>query len=87
MYFVYLLQSEKDNSIYLGYTENLKRRLKEHNSGGSNFTKTKKPWTLIYCECFRIKQDAITREKKLKLHGKGLSELKKRLEFSLKNRK
>ncbi len=83
MHFVYLLQSRKDFSFYVGQTVDLKNRLKEHNDGKTYSTKNKIPWELIYCECFRSKKDALIREKKLKHHGKGISELKKRLENSV----
>jgi predicted GIY-YIG superfamily endonuclease len=50
MYYVYILKSLKDESLYFGSTENLKKRLDEHSTGKSIYSATKKPYTLIwYC--------------------------------------
>lgn len=51
-YYVYILQSQKNNSLYIGYTSNLKKRLKEHNSGLSQATKPLAPYELIFYEAF-----------------------------------
>lgn len=77
-YYVYLLQSELDNSWYIGYTNEIGRRLTEHNSGKSYYTKRKMPWKLIYYEVSFNKLDAIAREKYLKT-GMGRRFLKNRL--------
>ena len=66
MYQVYLIQSLKNNYIYVGFTNNLKRRLKEHNAGLTLSIKNWQPFKLIYCETYIVKEDAITREKYLK---------------------
>ena len=68
-YYVYLLQSELDKSTYIGYCRNLKKRLLEHNSGKSQYTKSKKPYRLIYFEGYLNKADAIKREISLKKQG------------------
>jgi len=65
-YFVYVLQSEKDNQFYVGYTKDLKERLKLHNDGHVQSTKNRKPVVLIYCEFCLNQQDATHREKYLK---------------------
>lgn len=39
MYFVYILKSKKDKSLYVGYTNNIEHRLEEHNKGAVNYTK------------------------------------------------
>jgi putative endonuclease len=83
MYYVYILQSKLDKSFYVGSTNDISRRIKEHNSGKSRFTSLKKPWLLVYFEGFLSKTDALKREKKLKHHGKGLAELKKRFASGL----
>ena len=65
-YFVYILQSIKDNTFYKGYTTDIERRLNEHNSGKSQYTKNKTPWKLIYLEECTDKTAALKREKSLK---------------------
>ena len=65
-YYVYVLKSEKDSSLYIGYTNDLKRRFKEHNNGLNFSTGHKKPWKLIYYEARLNIEDAKRREKYLK---------------------
>ena len=62
-YYVYMLKSiEKKPVTYVGYTNNLKKRFKLHNSGkGSKFTRGRN-WKLIYKESFKSKNKAISRE-------------------------
>ena len=63
MYYVYMLKSRGIKSVtYVGYTNNLKKRISLHNSGkGAKFTRGRK-WTLIYKEKFKSKKEAISRE-------------------------
>jgi putative endonuclease len=68
MFFVYILLSQKDNHRYIGFTDNLNRRLSEHNSGKVKSTKNRKPFELIYFEQFESKHDAMMREKFFKTH-------------------
>ncbi len=65
-YYVYILQSLKNNSLYIGYTSDLRKRLKEHNSGKSKATKPFRPYKLIFYEAFLNKTDAENREEYLK---------------------
>tara|TARA_B100000575_G_C22884301_1_gene514990 strand:+ start:461 stop:724 length:264 start_codon:yes stop_codon:yes gene_type:complete len=62
-YYVYMLISKGNKPVsYIGYTNNLKNRIKLHNSGkGAKFTRGRK-WKLIYKEKFRSKNKAISRE-------------------------
>jgi len=86
-FYVYLLESLDRKSWYIGYLDNLKRRLAEHNNGkGGQTTRTKK-WRLIYSEGYLNKFDALGREKFLK-SGSGRRHLKKQLDnyLGLKNR-
>lgn len=83
MYYVYIVQSEQ-NKIYCGSTNNLRRRLKEHNSGKSFSTKGY-TWKLKYYEAYFFEKDARTREKQLKYHGQALAQLKRRLKNSIKS--
>lgn len=75
MYYVYILKSQKNAKLYVGYTNDLKRRIKEHNNGNSTFTSQNGPWKLIYYEAFMSKLDAIREEKFLK-SGKGRERVK-----------
>jgi len=81
MFYVYLLKNE-EKSIYIGCTNDLKRRLSEHNLGKSDFTKGHK-WEVVYYEAYKSKDDAFEREKKLKQHGYGKRHLKSRCRRSL----
>ncbi|GAB4248257.1 MAG: GIY-YIG nuclease family protein [Ekhidna sp.] len=65
-YWVYILKSEKDSSFYIGYTNNLSRRLNQHNAGKSRYTSKKLPWKIVYSEIFDSKTEAIRRELFLK---------------------
>jgi len=58
VYYVYILQSEKDKSCYAGVTADLKRRIAEHNNGGSKYTNSKRPYRLIWYGAFYDKQRA-----------------------------
>lgn len=69
MYYVYLIQSEKDKSLYIGFCSNIKERLIEHNKGKSTFTKNRRPYKLIYFEGYLNKTDARKREISLKKQG------------------
>jgi putative endonuclease len=64
MFYVYLLQSLKNQKIYVGFTsKNPKNRTKEHNKGSNKFTRDNGPWRLVYYETFSCKQCAKNREK------------------------
>lgn len=78
-YYIYVLRSIKDGKFYTGYTDNLKRRLEEHNSGKVTSTKNRAPFELIYFEGCKNQQDATHREKYLKTSG-GKRYLKQRLD-------
>ena len=84
MYKVYLLRSKKNGSFYIGYTNDIDRRLKEHNSGMVEYTRKYKPWVLIYYESFISLEDAKGREKNLKSFGKAYGQLKRRIMNSLR---
>ena len=60
MYFVYEIMNG-EGKLYIGYTSNLKRRLKEHNRN--------ERWELVYCEVFRSEDDARERERILRQYG------------------
>ncbi len=75
MFTVYVLRSDINHRLYVGQTNNLSRRLFEHNSGHSTYTKLTKPFRLIYQENFTTRREAIAREIELKT-GKGREWLK-----------
>jgi putative endonuclease len=66
MHYIYVLKSLKDNKFYIGYTNNLRKRIELHNAGRVESTKLRKPLDLIYYEASLNKEDALRREKYLK---------------------
>jgi putative endonuclease len=83
MFYVYFIKSKKDSSMYIGSTNDLIRRMKEHNTGKSYYTKNKYPYELVYYEAYKIEKDARVRESNLKMFAQAYSQLKKRIKFSL----
>lgn len=77
MYYVYILENEFQE-LYFGSTNDLKRRLKEHQNSTIRSTKGHS-WELIYYEAYRAESDARIREQKIKLHGQAKAQLKKRI--------
>lgn len=73
-YYVYIIFSLKLKKRYVGFTSNLKRRIGEHQTGNSTFTKSADDWKLLYYECFVNKIDAQAEERFLKT-GKGRDRL------------
>jgi len=65
-YFVYIIESIKDGSYYVGSTQDLSERIERHNQGRSKYTKAKRPWNLIYHEELLDRSSAIHREKEIK---------------------
>jgi putative endonuclease len=78
-----VLKSKKDRQLYIGYTSNLKERLKQHNEGKTYSTRQRIPFTLAYYEAFSAQKDALIREKQLKQFKSAYSQLKKRIANSL----
>lgn len=78
MYYVYIIQNQKDRSYYIGSTEDLKRRLQEHNRGDVRYTKSRTPWELRWYCAFMDKKKALDFEKYLK-QGSGFAFARKRL--------
>ena len=64
--FTYIVKCS-DGSLYTGWTNDLDKRLKAHNSGtGAKYTKTRRPVELVYYEKFLTKQEAMSREARIK---------------------
>lgn len=82
MYYVYVIQSELDKGLYIGMSNDLRRRFWEHQNGVSRSTKSRRPWKLIYYESYLMQQDAESREKFLK-SGAGHTFLDKQLKVYL----
>jgi len=78
MQYVYVLQSKIDGNLYVGCTNNLKERLKLHNSKKVPSTKNRVPFMLIHYEAFTSKNDAFDRERFLKT-GWGKNQIYKLL--------
>lgn len=83
MFYVYILKSSKDDNLYFGSTNDLRRRLNEHNTGKSFATKGRRPLELRYYEAYFNEKDAKHREWSLKKDGRALAQLKRRLCNSL----
>ena len=76
MFYVYLIKNKETNNTYIGYTEDLGRRVKEH--------KDKKP-ELVYYEAYKSEKDARIRERRLKQRGQSIRRLKEKLKYSLED--
>lgn len=83
MFYVYVLFSEKDKKLYIGFTPNLKSRFKAHENGFVKATKHRRPLKLIYYEAYLKETDAKRREKYLK-GGNARAGLKIQLKDILK---
>jgi len=83
MHYVYILKSDKNDKLYIGFTDNIFRRIKEHNSKESLATKAFAPYRLVYFEGYRSRADALKREKNLKYFGQAYRRLKERISDSL----
>lgn len=83
MFYVYLLRLKKNNSFYIGFADDLRKRLTKHNQGLVKSTKNLKPAEIVYYEAYKSKKDALIREKRLKKFAKGFASLKGRLKYSL----
>lgn len=83
MYYVYILKSLKTGKLYIGHTDNLDRRFKEHNTArGGKYTRQNSPWKLVYSEPHPDRPSAAKREIYLK-STKGSQEKKQLAEISL----
>ena len=68
MYIVYILYSSSIDKYYVGFTNDLERRLFEHNRKKGKYTDGGIPWLLVHQECFALKSEAMNREKQIKRH-------------------
>jgi putative endonuclease len=77
-YYTYILKSKKDGLLYTGCTKDLRKRLEQHNTGKSTYTKGRGPFIVIYYEACLLEEKARSRELYLK-SGMGKRYLKNRL--------
>lgn len=83
MFYVYVIKSNSYDELYIGSTNDLKRRMIEHNTGKNKSTIIKKPYKLIYYEAYVAESDARRREQMLKLRGQARRQLLSRLKETL----
>lgn len=83
MFIVYVLRSDLNSQLYVGYTTDLKHRLATHTKGNVISTKSKRPWKLIFAEVYTSQNDALRREKYFKT-TQGKIALKHMLRETLK---
>ncbi|MEX0917448.1 MAG: GIY-YIG nuclease family protein [Candidatus Paceibacterota bacterium] len=83
MFYTYLLGSKKDKELYIGSTNNPKKRFQEHNSGKVPSTRQRMPFELLYYEAYKTEQEARDREAALKLRGQARAQLLKRIQPTL----
>lgn len=84
MFYVYILKSKKDGNLYIGSTNDLKKRFNDHNSGKVFSTKSRRPFEIVYYEAYKSEKDARKRESNLKLRSRAFAQLKKRIYESVK---
>lgn len=70
-FIVYIIQSKKTGRYYIGYTENLVNRLRQHNNGATKSTQSQRPWKLVYQESYPNKRSAGERERQIKSYHGG----------------
>lgn len=83
MYYVYILKAKNDQNLYIGSTNDLRRRLAEHNDGKVDSTAPRGKFELLYYEAYKVEDDARRRESALKKRGQARARLKERLSASL----
>jgi putative endonuclease len=83
VFYVYVLRSDSDSGFYIGYSNNLRVRLRQHQFRESIATAHRGPWTLNYYEAYLDQADALGREKYLK-SGSGRRFLRTQLRHYLK---
>lgn len=77
-YYTYVLKSSKDGRFYIGWSEDLRLRVEQHNKGQVEATRERRPLELIYYEACLSREEAVKREKSLKT-GFGRKYLKRRI--------
>jgi putative endonuclease len=70
MYYVHILENEA-GTHYVGYTSDLPKRIKGHNSSKNRWTRKKGPWRLVHSEKYQTKEEAFVRERQIKRYKGG----------------
>ena len=83
MFYVYVLKSNKDNKLYIGFSNDLRKRFIEHNKGLVRSTRPRIPFSLVYYEAYAAEVDAKEREAMLKRFSGSTVHLRKRIWRSL----
>lgn len=78
MFYTYVIQSEVDQTLYIGLTNSVKNRLERHNAGQEDYTSKKRPWVLLFYAAFRSREEAADFEKYLK-SGSGREFIRRRV--------
>jgi len=72
MYIVYILKSERKSRRYIGHTDDIGERLKQHNRGRVRTSRYGMPWTVIYSETCKTRSEAYRRELEIKSYKGGI---------------
>lgn len=75
-YYLYILESKKDNKFYIGQTDDLLRRIDDHDNGRVKATKNRRPLELVHFKSYNTRVEAINEESRLKRNGNTLRYLK-----------
>ncbi len=81
MFYTYIIQSDIDQTLYIGLTNNIQQRLERHNAGSEEYTSKKRPWQILFYAAFRTRLEAAQFEKYLK-SGSGREFIRKRIQLS-----
>jgi len=71
MFYTYIIKSCRTNRYYVGYSEDVSKRLNQHNAGQNISTKSGIPWKLVYYEKFETRTEAWKRERQIKRYKGG----------------
>jgi putative endonuclease len=71
MFYIYIIHSSHRQRYYVGSTEDVEKRLQQHNAGKSASTRAGIPWELIRTESFATRSEAVLRERQIKARGIG----------------
>ena len=87
MFYMYVLESERDKKLYFGFTNDLKERVNNHNKGRVFSTRDRRPLKLVYYEAYLSESDARDRERQLKRRAKSFIGLRRRIKGSISEHK